>query len=414
MKDNSHNKCKFDLNVKDGESELSYIWRLGQAKESGLISLQWSDIADLINENFREDESEYRTEASYRKPFQQAKRYYESGVFNSFDEDKYIEELHKAKYDIEIERKKLQTEKLEYNRWLREEARDHLIAEKICDAVSSLPPLKVPEKIELSPCSRGWVLAFGDEHYGTEFEIKDIYGDVINSYSPEEFESRMWALLQNVREIVDKENIQLLHVYNLGDFSDGCLRASQLMKLRYGVVEGTVRYARFISYWLNDLSSFVNVKFQMTDGNHTELRMLGQPKGTFTDDNMGKVVREFIKISLKDNPNFTMYENPTGFIYDVICGSTILGIHGEVKKPETAINELSMIYGVNFDYLIMGHKHHNKVEEVGIGKEIIGIGSIIGTDDYSMKLRKTSNASAKVIGFNSAYGKFIEYTIGLN
>ena len=73
-------------------------------------------------------------------------------------------------------------------------------------------------------------------------------------------------------------------------------------------------FADFISNWLNELSKYAQIKYQSTNGNHTELRQLGQPKGTFTEDNMGKVVSEFIKVRLKDNPNFEYIENPTGYM----------------------------------------------------------------------------------------------------
>ena len=35
------------------------------------------------------------------------------------------------------------------------------------------------------------MLVFGDEHYGAEFELKGLFGEIINSYSPEIFEKRM-------------------------------------------------------------------------------------------------------------------------------------------------------------------------------------------------------------------------------
>ena len=53
-------------------------------------------------------------------------------------------------------------------------------------------------------------------------------------------------------------NIDILNVFSMGDFSDGILRVSQLMKLRYGVVDGTIKYADFISNKLN--SYFLNSK----------------------------------------------------------------------------------------------------------------------------------------------------------
>ena len=142
--------------------------------------------------------------------------------------------------------------------------------------------------------------------------------------------------------------------------------------------------------------------------------MLGQPKGTFTEDNMGKVVSEFIKVRLKDNPNFEYIENPTGYIYAELVGSPILGIHGEVRNMANAIKEFSSIYGIHIKYLLAGHLHHNKSEEVGVNQEVINIGSIIGIDNYSLSLRKTSNASAKLLVFEQDKGKTCEYTFKLN
>lgn len=329
-------------------------------------------------------------------------------------EDEYFKELQTQKRELQKERKKLQTEKLEYNKWLREDARDELIMEKICNSINNLEPMDIPTYIEPKYNIRGFVLAYGDEHFGVEYELKGLFGDIINSYSPEIFEERMWDLFNQVVEIIQKENIDTLHVFNMGDFNDGILRVSQLMKLRYGVIDGTIKYADFISNWLNELSKYVRIKYQSTNGNHSELRMLGQPKGTFTEDNMGKVVSEFIKIRLKDNPNFTYIENPTGFIYAQVACNTILGIHGEVKNMKTAIDEFSRIYNVPIQYLLAGHLHHNKTEEIGVNNEVINVGSIIGIDDYSLSLRKTANASAKLLIFEQNKGKICEYTLKLN
>ena len=334
---------------------------------------------------------------------------------SKFSNDKAIlDDIAEQRRELAKERVKLQTEKLEYNRWLREEARDELITEKICDAVNSLVPLDIPEHIAPVHNTRAYALVYGDEHFGVEYELKGLFGDIINAYSPEIFEERMWDLFHQTVEIVQKENIDTLNVFNMGDFNDGILRVSQLMKLRYGVVDGTIKYADFIANWLNELTKFVRVKYQSTNGNHSELRMIGQPKGTFTEDNMGKVVTEFIKTRLKDNTNFTYIENPTGFIYAQLACNTVLGIHGEVKNMKTAIDEFSRIYNVPIQYLLAGHLHHNKTEEIGVNSEVINVGSIIGVDNYSLSLRKTANASAKLLVFEQTKGKVCEYTLKLN
>ena len=381
-----------------------------------ISDLDWSEICDKYNLDFNPD--------TIRKGSQPplvgsafVSEYYkwkESQRDSDTKEDSYFKELQIQRRQLEKERVKLQTEKLEYNRWLREEARDELITEKICNVIASLTPMDIPTYIEPKHNTRGFALVYGDEHFGVEYELKGLFGDIINAYSPEIFEERMWDLLNQTVEIVQKENIDTLHVFNMGDFTDGILRVSQLMKLRYGVVDGTIKYADFISNWLNELTKYVRVNYQSTNGNHSELRMLGQPKGTFTEDNMGKVIVEFIKTRLKDNPNFTYIENPTGFIYAQVACNTILGIHGEVKNMKTAIDEFSRIYNVSIQYLLAGHLHHNKTEEIGVNSEIINVGSIIGIDNYSLSLRKTANASAKLLVFEQTRGKVCEYTLKLN
>jgi len=391
----------------EGETDEELIYRITGEKEN--IG-SWQGVADILNELLG---TEY-TESKFRKQRQAFDKMLAANQ-SKFSNDKAIlDDIAEQRRELAKERVKLQTEKLEYNRWLREDARDELITEKICDAVNSLVPLDIPEHITPVHNTRAYALVYGDEHFGVEYELKGLFGDIINEYSPEIFEERMWDLFHQTVEIIQKENIDTLNVFNMGDFNDGILRVSQLMKLRYGVVDGTIKYADFIANWLNELTKFVRVKYQSTNGNHSELRLIGQPKGTFTEDNMGKVVTEFIKTRLKDNPNFTYIENPTGFIYAQLACNTVLGIHGEVKNMKTAIDEFSRIYNVPIQYLLAGHLHHNKTEEIGVNSEVINVGSIIGIDSYSLSLRKTANASAKLLVFEQTKGKVCEYTLKLN
>lgn len=395
------------------ENESEYIWRIGQAKDAGVLDKTWEELTIILNKELNIDETEWRGESAFRKKYRTMQQAWDD-VFSKhqFSESHY-DELNIKKRELEKAKIKLQTEKLEYNRWLREEARDELIVEKIISAVKELDPLHVPEVIVRKQSSYSAVLAFGDEHYAAEFEIHGLHGELINAYSPEVFEYRMWQLFDKVVEIVNKEKIDILYVFSLGDFCDGILRCSQLFKLRYGVVEGSVKYANFIANWLNELSSYVVIKYQMTFGNHSELRMLGQPKGTFKDDNTGLFVREIIKTRLCDNPNFEMIINPTGLIFDNIEGFNVLGIHGEVRNMEKAIKDFSATYNTDIQILIGGHMHHYKAETVGVNKEVINVPSIIGIDDYSMSLNKTSNPGASLFIIEENKGVTVDYKIKL-
>ena len=227
------------------ENEDQYIWRIGQMKNTELVDDTWEDLADIINSELRGDEPWYDASV-YRKRFRDFSRAWDN-IFchmvkdNPEEQDKYMEELKELKRAIEKEKKKVQTEKIELHRWHREDARDELIIEKLEDAIATLEPLTYPAihkepEIYGKVSDKSWVLAFGDAHFGAELSIKGLYGEEINKYSPEVFYERMDKLMCEVIEIIIKEDIHELYVFDLGDEIDGILRVNQLMKLRYGVV----------------------------------------------------------------------------------------------------------------------------------------------------------------------------------
>ena len=409
-----------DILVKlPNETEEETLFRIGSAKRDEILDATWQTIADFMNATFRADETEYRSESAYRKKY---KNYIDAKTMFIKQEatsDGTADELAAKLREINKERVKLQTEKLEYNRWLREEARDELIAEKIAEAIKELPPLNIPK---ILPAhiegrvfgERAGCLLIADTHYGVDLKINGLFGETINEYNPEIFEARMWDLLTQVIDICKREGFTSLNVYDLGDEVDGLLRVSQLWKLRYGVIESTVRYGRFITEWLNELTKHVYVRYQMVkDSNHCQLRLLGQPKNTFKDENMSYIIADKIMDRLKENPNFEFIQNPTGYIFDKVVGYNVLGIHGEGKGLEQAIKDFSRTYKTEINFLVGGHKHHQNSSNIGIESDVISAPSIIGVDDYALSLHKTSDPGATLFVLERDKGKTIEYNIKL-
>jgi hypothetical protein len=404
----------------DGETENQTLWRLGNAKAAGVLGdITWPEVAEFMNKTYREDETQYYDSSAYRKRYKNFSDAYDELFSKENFTDEQLIDIEEKKRELLKEKTKIQTEKLEYNRWLREEARDELIAEKIVTAIRELPPLKVPEILPAhivgrTHNDREGCLIFADTHYGVDLKITGLFGETINEYSPEIFEERMWDLLTQVIDICAKEGFSSLNVYDLGDEVDGILRVSQLWKLRYGVIESTVRYGRFITEWLNELSKHVYIKYQMVkDSNHCQLRLLNQPKGTFKDENMSYIITEKIMDRLSNNPNFEFIQNPTGYVFDDLLGYKVLGIHGECKNLESAIKEFSKTYGVDISFLIGGHKHHQNSSNIGIESDVIGVPSVIGVDDYALSLHKTSDPGATLFVLERGKGKTMEYNIKL-
>lgn len=403
------------LKKRADENEAQYIFRLGQLKDSGTITDTWESINPIINRELGIEEENWRDVSSFRKRYRNYLDAYEQ-IFSKeqFSTDQASEYVNQ-KRELQKLKAQIQTEKLEYNRWLREEARDELIAEHICSAIRELPVLDIPIPIQPKCADRAGVLLLADAHYGVDLKISGLFGEIINEYSPEIFESRMWDLLNQVIYICNKEGFSSLNVYDLGDEVDGLLRVSQLWKLRYGVIESTIRYGRFITEWLNELTHHVRVKYQMvSDSNHCQLRLLSQPKNTFKDENMSYIIQDKIMDRLGDNPNFEFVKNPTGYIYDCnVAGYSVLGFHGECKNLEQTIKNFSRTYGTHIDFLVSGHNHHQLSSNVGIESDIIGAPSLIGVDDYALSLHKTSDPGATLFILEEHKGKVIEYNIKL-
>lgn len=367
-------------------------------------------MADTLNKRFGTAYSE----SCFRKAWQYFDRMYTACKDIFSDGDDVCKEIDVKIRELEKERKKLQTDKLEYNRWLRENAREEMVYEKIADSISNLSPIDVPTLRDVVKSNRGAVLCLADAHFNTEFEIKGLFGEVLNSYSPEVFYQRMWYLRDKVKEICEREDITSLHIFGLGDDNDGLLRLTDnLFKLRWGVIDSTLIYADFMANWINEISKFVNVELHMVeDSNHNQLRLCTAPKNAFKGENLSKVIIHTIQTRLRDNPCVTVIQNPTGYIYANIVGYNLMGIHGEVKSLKTAIDNLSRLYSLRVDYLIGGHKHH--AEEYGFDCEGISVGSIIGIDDYSTSLMRSSNASATMLIFEEGNGLVTKHTIKLN
>ncbi len=403
-----------NFNKAPDESELQYIWRMCSAKDSGIIELTWTELADILNKELVDDESEYLGESAYRKKYQQAKAFYNE-VFSKMVSDEYYDQIAEKQRALQKTLCKVRTEKLEYNRWLREDARDELFEEKVIESIRKYSNITTPPRaIDVVHGKRAGVLAIADCHFGKEYKIYGLFNEVINEYSPEIFYSRMEQIFNETLEQIKKEELSVIHIYNLGDSVEGFIRNSQLWSLRWGVIDSATIFGNYMGNWLKALSNKVSIVYHQTDGNHDELRLLDGKKGQHLCESAGKIVKNCIILKNEGNPNFRYVENKTGLIFDNVCGYNILGIHGEVKNLSQAIMEFDNIYDTKISYLIAGHKHHNEFKNCGVKKGCIGVGSIIGSDEFSMSIRQCADATASFIVFEEGKGKVDEHTYVLN
>ena len=392
-----------DILRKSEETLKDYKIRLFRNKD--IYGLSNRDIAELINNasNSNKDESTYRKWwSAYQEGYDDANKYNENN-------SAMLKILEEKRLEVEKERRKAQTERVETNKWIREQAREEMFYDNLLESIKNNMSY-TPEinKIDVPTSDVDAVLFLSDQHYGTDYKIYGVNDEIINEYSPEIFEQRMNIIFNDTIKQLSNNGIKELNIMCLGDTLDGMLRNSQLIKLRWGVIDCAIKYANYMLKWLIELSKYTKINLYNTSGNHTEMRLLDGKKGEHERENMDKVIIEVIKngIELTGNQNINIIENKSGYIYTKLPNSlySIFGFHGEVKDLERASMEFQEVYNCDIDYIAAGHLHHNNINLYGSRKGAIRVGSIIGCDDYSLKLRKKTDASSTFCIFTKDNG----------
>lgn len=389
------------MDRKKNESYLSFSKRVTRALSNKTISYkEW--VKSLLNENIYGEENTRRCFVFFEKFLS----ILENDEINNIQDENKLQEILIAKKELEKERKKIQTINLEYNQYVRDISRFELFNEKIKEAIDNMPALIFSNTIQDKFNSKQTaVLCISDAHNGVEINMQTVFNEPINIYSPDILKKRLNKLADTViKDYKNNFNYKKLIVFDLGDGIQNILRLSDIAKLKTGVIDSVLQYAEMISQFLNKIQNELNIQieFSCLGGNHSELRLISTGRN-WESENLGKVIREFIALRLKDNQNIKV-DPYSDFSFKQIEGINILAIHGDDSKKN--INEISyweQYHNITIDILLMGHFHHQ--EQISLGysptgdKEIIIVPSLIGIDEFSRKNRKLARAGAKFILF---------------
>lgn len=324
---------------------------------------------------------------------------------SSFDDinDNILREIEEAKEKLKRERYKAQQEKNQLSETYRWQARNELYKEKIIEAISNLTPIDVnlSRDYDISYHNKTALLCLSDFHAGSTFEIKGLNDEIINKYDFDIMKERLCGLANNI--INDKlinENVDDMVVAMLGDAFENVLRLSSLAKLKEPVLDTVIKFSEFMAEWLAALQKLLNIPIKVVcvGGNHDIQRLLGQ-KPCLEEENLMKIVVEFLKLRLKDC-SYIEVKNYGDAIVENIRGVSILFQHGEDNDLTTTINYFENLYKINIDEIYAGHLHRPENKTIGISscgdRQINRVGSISGLDLYSKKIRKAARPSAYV------------------
>lgn len=403
----------YDTRRKESENECQYLWRLGQAKDSGQLDADWNEIAKLMNAEFGDPDKPY-SEAAWRKPYQMSKKFFEAGVFNRLDEDKYFKELQIQKDAVYKEKRKLYDQRREYNKLLTFDARaEHLNDEliRIAENLNKEYPLVQLDEYKKVNTKKEALLALSDWHYGM------VTDNVWNTYNTSVCKKRVSKLASKVIEYLELNNIDMLHIALLGDAAHGGCHVSCRVKSEEDVCDQIMHVSEIMAELIDKLSVYVNhVTVYSCYGNH--LRTIQNKQDSVDSDNIEKLIPWWLKQRLKENFKVDIVESEyKEFTRINVCGYHICCVHGNLdnfRNLGTTVNTIfSRKFGETIDYTISGDKHHlEEFEQFDI--ESILIRSLCGTDDYANEKRLYSKPGQTLMIFNLEEGRESTYHIPLN
>lgn len=399
----------YDTKPKDGQTELSYLWAIGQAKDGGVYDGTWEDIADLINFYYRADDSEYRTSSAYRKPYEQAKKFYESGVFNKFSEDEYVQKLTDTKRQLEREKVKVRDERRAWNKQNYNEARIDDFLEQMADSLRTSGAVQFA-----SECSdraltsdNDMIVLLSDLHIGATFE------NIFGIYNTDIAKERMDKLLSNVLELQKIHNSEDCYVLSLGDQISGIIHKTIQVTNRENVVEQVKIATELISSFCYELTKVFNkVYFISASGNHSRLTTVKE--NAMHDDRLDDIVSWCVGLKLSHISNFIMWNGiDTSMSVFNVRGKTYVAVHGDYDDfSKSGIHKLISMIRVFPEACFMGHLHTIAVDEVNEVKMIRG-GSLAGSGDSFTVEKRLSGKASQLVSVADSSGLVAYYPIYL-
>ncbi len=384
----------FNVKRLDGESLECYIWRLGQAKDKGEYEGSWDDIADLINDAFGED-STFCSSSSYRRAYQGAKKFFEAGVFSDMSHEKYINDIKKAKHDLEEEKIKVRDERNEYRKNIRDKARRDYYKSQIEEAVANAVtiPLEYDEHKKFNGSIKSdndLLISLSDLHAGLEIN------DFFNKFDENVLKKRINHYLDKIFEIYLRHGSENAYVV-IGEVCSGIIHNSLRIENNMNLIDQFIMVVNYISEFIAELSyKFENVHVYVTPGNHS--RLAQKKEESLRGENMDFLIIPYLSAKLQNFSNTHFYSNTIDeyTAWFNIRNTTVASVHGDRDDINSVVQKLTMYFSIKPDIVLMGHRHTNALSTV-YDTKCIQAGCMSGSGDHYTKDYKLRNRPEQVV-----------------
>ena len=366
-----------------GESEIAYLWRLGNLKTSGIVDLSWTDVTNLVNKAFK-DETDYISESSYRKRYAAAKEFYDE-IFckNGEGFNANIE----AKHELQKLKQQLRDERTAINKSARDSARLDENFAYLGEQLKEIGRVQFPEltgeyKID---CKNHLIVCLSDLHLGECFE------SAFGRYDSDIARQRLNEYLDKAIEVADTHKCRNVYVVLLGDLISGFPHLTVQLSNRENFIEQIKMSAEYIASFCFELSKHFEECFVTgVAGNHS--RIVQNKENAVKDERADQLSLWIVQQMLSHVDNIIVDTDvlDTTVTEITVSGKTYALTHGDYNEPtDSSMGRLVMMLGHIPFAVLAGHKHNPMFKEIN-GIKFIQSGSLVGGgNDYCTQKRLT-------------------------
>lgn len=284
--------------------------------------------------------------------------------------------------ELRKERQKFFDQRAAFNKVVRERSRQEELNEIIRDTIrgGTLPELRY------DPCPERWsdndmLVSLNDIHYGIQID------NAWNKYDPDICKDYFRQYLDKILTISERHHCENCFCWMNGDAISGNIHYSVAVANKENVVKQVVGVSELISEFLAELSRhFVRVYFVSVAGNHSRIdpnKDLALP-----EERLDNLIGWHLKARLQNFESINIVENnldTTMYKID-IRGKCYCGVHGDFDSSDQKIQSLQIMAGEPLYAVLLGHKHHNKIDSIQ-GIKTVMAGSFMGVDSFCIEKR---------------------------
>ena len=368
------------------EDELDYLI---DKVENDYNTKTWVDMVDDLGLNVHPDVLRKSFTGGRYGGYAVAKYFINKELTNSNSEE--VNRLETLREEVIKERMKLADLNREKKQSLRDEARFEMLVDCLKDGLSEMEPIKIKPRMFKTTKGLTGVLQLSDWHV-----LKNI-DNQFNVYNREIAIERVNTIINKTIEKSLIHNVTDLIVEINGDIIEGVIQISSRNGEEADVITQILFQSELLANAINTLlPNYNSVKVVTTLGNHG--RVFADKKAGLTHENFEMLIPEYLKLRLDNKVpiiksygmDFTSYE---------INGELICVAHGQSDTINNVISNFSKMYKRVPKEIHLGHYHsYSDINDCDV---IVTVnGSLVGADDYAIKLRKITKPSQNFIVYD--------------